>query len=518
MAPNAFGVVPCAAQLKGGGMGMTVLIAAAAFLCAAGDASEAPTEVSVADYGALGDGRTDDTAAFQAALDAVAPRAGVVRIPPVGGGRGYVLTRTVTVPRGVTLMGAPAGFGTNVCAAFPLPEEHIVGVKIFARPAPDQYEGPTQRPLFRLEPGCAVRGLWILYDEQPLPSDEEFQDPGSPFYYPDFETARRRFIPDHVKPYGPTFYGEAAVNTVIEDIICDRCVDFVYFRTAGKCHFNRLTCHGYRRGFALEEARDVLHLTNFEWVPNGGPMSPGGPRFDERTYSWAYGVIVSQPDNVGIHLGAVDGYSFHDVTCFGVHTGLRLGYSEDFPLYNPVRGENAEPLTPGGGPWGDVNGLKIDQCVIGVHLVWPTHLTNRIANCLLFTGYDDGADFETAAPSEKRIARQGAFVVAPTYGKDQNTGYVATLMASNTIIASFQDSGRFGPAAADAFHANGRAILLGGDVFLELTGLQINPPYHAQTLFERGPAARYGLVRARGVIAGFKPMDDVVLPLGDVEP
>ena len=60
-----------------------------------------PETVSVRDFGAKGDGRTDDTAAFQKALDAVAKGGGTVQA-----GRGsFYFAGHLNVPRGVTLEG-----------------------------------------------------------------------------------------------------------------------------------------------------------------------------------------------------------------------------------------------------------------------------------------------------------------------------------------------------------------------------------------------------------------------------
>ena len=178
--------------------------------------------VSVIDYGAVGDGKHDDTRAFQSAIDVLKGTGGTILVPPVSQGKGYVLTDTIYLTSGVVLIGSLAGFGNNGAWFFPVPENFVKGAKIFAR------QKTMNRPLFQMDLGSTVRGFYILYDEQPVPSDEEFQDPQSPYYYASFEEARKNFIKDHVKAYGPTFYLPWGNNCVIEDIIADGYYDFFF--------------------------------------------------------------------------------------------------------------------------------------------------------------------------------------------------------------------------------------------------------------------------------------------------
>ena len=63
------------------------------------------TSSDVLDFGAKGDAVTDDTAAFQEALDLASTRGQVVAVPA---GQ-YRLDRTLSIPEGVTLEGVWKG-------------------------------------------------------------------------------------------------------------------------------------------------------------------------------------------------------------------------------------------------------------------------------------------------------------------------------------------------------------------------------------------------------------------------
>ena len=477
-----------------------------------------PDSVSVRDYGARGDAAHDDTDAFLRAVAAVAGSGGVVRVPPTGPGKGYVLTRTVRIPAGVALVGSPAGLANNAWAAFPTPEKIVVGAKILARPAPEQYTGSKKLPLFDLPGGATVRGLWIFYDRQPWPTDEEFADPKSPYHYASFDEARRRFVSDHVKPCGPTFY-VTGPNVVIEDIVCDRYYDFFVQPRSAKTFVDRICLYGYRRGFVYVDCLDVNRLSRVHLVPNVGPACPGKVG-QGRTYSWIYGIVVSSPDSVGVQVGRSDGYVFTDLMFFGVHTALRLGASREFPIRNPVSGVDAyeDPATKdrkgfataytAQGPWGVVDGLMADQCVIGVHLVWPTPLTNRMTNVAVHTAFADGTSFPSAGTESKAIARQGAVVVEPTHVVANGIGIAPVLMLTNLSVGSFSDPERFHMAASSAGQCNGRVFLIGGDVTIEATNVQINSPYDEAMTVAFGPAAKQASVRLRGLVRTGRPVGD----------
>ncbi|MBM3494277.1 MAG: hypothetical protein FJX72_08155 [Armatimonadetes bacterium] len=480
--------------------------------------------VSVRDFGARGDALHDDTQAFARAIAAVSGSGGVVRVPSVGPGKGYVLTRTLRVPAGVAIVGAEAGFANNAWAAFPVPEKLIVGSKILARPVADQYSGPKKVPLFDLPGGSTVRGLWIFYDRQPWPSDEEFADPKSPFHYASFEEARDRFVREHVKPCGPTFH-VTGPNVVIEDIVCDRYYDFFVQSRSAKTFVDRISLYGYRRGFVYLECLDVNRLSRVHLVPSVGPACPG-KALPGKTYSWIYGIVVSSPDCVGVQVGRSDGYVFRDLMFFGVHTALRLGASREFPVHDPVTGTDAYEDPPTNvrqgfsmpyvaqGPWGVVTELMADQCAVGIHLVWPTPLTNRMSNVTIHTAFTDGRTFGAAGPSGSTIGRQAAILVEPTHVVANGIGIVPTLMISNLSVGSFSDPDRFARAAADARQCGGRVFMIGGDVAIEVTNAQINSPYTDETTWIASPQAARASLRIRGLVRTGAPMPDLDVRYG----
>ena len=107
-------------------------------------------QVNVVDYGALGDGRTDNTAAFQRAIDALTASGGKVLIP-VGQ---FLVKGSVTIKDGVTL----AGLNETSLAPGPLKGSVIL--------ATGGRDDEAAMPLFVMESSTAVRGLTIFYPDQ----------------------------------------------------------------------------------------------------------------------------------------------------------------------------------------------------------------------------------------------------------------------------------------------------------------------------------------------------------------
>ena len=128
-----------------------VILAVSAMLSANADDMRRSSDsiFPVTDYGAKGDGATDDTAAIQKAITAAAKLGGVVALPA-----GKFLVRgSLNVPAGVTVR------GVNERPLYIAPQ---VGTIILATGGRDDEQAPS---LFELKSG-AVEGLTIYYPEQ----------------------------------------------------------------------------------------------------------------------------------------------------------------------------------------------------------------------------------------------------------------------------------------------------------------------------------------------------------------
>lgn len=469
-----------------------------------GESLELAGIVSVTDFGAVGDGKHDDTEAFQSAIDSLANTGGTVLVPSVGDGKGYVLTGTIYVKTGVAIIGSIAGFTNNAEGAFPFPENSVKGAKILAR------QEQMNKPLFQMERGSTARGFYIFYDEQPRPTDEEFQDKNSPYYYPSFEAAKTNFIKDHVMAYGPTFYLPWGTNCVIEDIIADGYYVFFFLKNGARVRLNRIFLYGYNRGFVIQESYDVNVISDIMLIPGFGPHAPNMPESSNKKWSWMYSIISSQPNNVGIHMGLSDGYSFNNLLFHCVNTAIRFGASEDYPIYNPVDNTYWVNKESARGPWGHMSDIMDDGSVIGLHFVWPTTMTNRISNLQIHTVHDDGVDFSASHGTGdlNDVAKQALIVVEPTYSKENNISFIPSILISNFTGCSFNNPWYF-PNTAMASEANGRVFLIGGDISMEFFGFILMAPYSNEDyMFASSSTAGDVSIRIRGYLRDSHPFPD----------
>lgn len=118
-------------------------------------------QYSVLDFGAKGDGQTDDTAAFQKAMDTAAKSEGGEVYVPRGS---YFFAGHLTVPNGVTLRGiwesVPAHPGIRDRG---LPKPGVGGTTFLVTESRGQEDGPA---FLTLNHNSTLKGVVIYYPEQ----------------------------------------------------------------------------------------------------------------------------------------------------------------------------------------------------------------------------------------------------------------------------------------------------------------------------------------------------------------
>jgi hypothetical protein len=121
-----------------------------------------PDSFSVMSFGAKGDGKTDDTAAFQKALDAATKAGGCLVSAPRGN---YFFAGHLNVPNAVTLKGVwesvPAHVGIRD-QGFPKPTDD--GTTLLVTEGKDSEDG---LPFITLNNNSTLKGVVIYYPEQP---------------------------------------------------------------------------------------------------------------------------------------------------------------------------------------------------------------------------------------------------------------------------------------------------------------------------------------------------------------
>lgn len=140
---------------------MTALaIAAFVFAAAAEPAIPVDSEWNVSEFGAVADGETDNTAAFQKAMDAAgAANGGMVFVPT---GR-YSFDGSLTVPKDVALRGVSAYVPAHAGIRDKSPEKPEFGTVLMPRGGAGAEEGP---PFILLQTNSALQGLTVFYPDQ----------------------------------------------------------------------------------------------------------------------------------------------------------------------------------------------------------------------------------------------------------------------------------------------------------------------------------------------------------------
>lgn len=144
----------------GGGLLASASAAAQANLGRKGSSPKAPAFVlNVVDFGAMADGKVDDTHAFQAAMDECARQGGGLVRVPVGT---YLIKSHLLIPSDVTLEGTSSWAGGRIRKRGSQSVDPSGSVLLAIEGAGD----PKGTPFIRMSQASTLKGLSVFYPEQ----------------------------------------------------------------------------------------------------------------------------------------------------------------------------------------------------------------------------------------------------------------------------------------------------------------------------------------------------------------
>jgi hypothetical protein len=137
-------------KVAGGVLAGSSLLGASRSAAAPGTEVSRTGELNVLDFGAIGNGKADNTSAFQRALDAASGMGGVVRVPP---GQ-FRFDGTIAIPKGTTLEGSWRG------PHYPDPHK---GTMLLVYSGHDKEDA---EPFATLDRESTIKGVSFYYPEQ----------------------------------------------------------------------------------------------------------------------------------------------------------------------------------------------------------------------------------------------------------------------------------------------------------------------------------------------------------------
>lgn len=184
--------------------------------------------LDVATFGGIADGKTDNTVAFQRALDEAGKTGNVVDAPA---GQ-YAFKGSLTIPEGVTLQGIWPGPHTS---------QILKGTTFFPLGGRDQENG---EPFINLKTGSTLKGVTIFYPEQKV---------------------------EDIRPYPWTIQGRGQHYNVIDVTIANAYngIDCGTFHNEGHHLRNILMC-AVNKGVFIDYTTDIgrienVHIHNVYW-------------------------------------------------------------------------------------------------------------------------------------------------------------------------------------------------------------------------------------------------------------
>ena len=254
----------------------------------AGDAAPpAAMALNVRDFGAVGDAKTDDTAAFQKALDQCTKAGGGIVFAPRGN---YRIATHLTVPDDVTLQGVFTA---------PTAWTQMKGTTLLAEEGKGKEDGP---PFILLGRNGTIKGLTVFY-----PGQEE----------------------KNIQPYPWCVAGSGADNASIIDVLLVnpyKAVDFAT-RNSGRHYIRNLYGQPLRIGITVDKCYDIGRIENVHFWPFWG--WDGKPAIQEFMTKNAVSFIFGRTDWEYVFntfsLGYKIGYQFiqtKDGSCNGNFLGI----------------------------------------------------------------------------------------------------------------------------------------------------------------------------------------------------
>jgi hypothetical protein len=233
---------------------------------------------NVRDFGAKGDGATDDTAAFQQALDAAAKAGGGTVFAPRGN---YFFAGHLSVPNAVTLRGiwesVPAHNGLRD-AGLPKPTDD--GTTFLVTEGAGHEDGPA---FLTLNNNCTVKGVVIYYPKQ-KPDD----------------------VPD-AYPWAIAMRGKNPAVLAVELLNPFNGID----ATKNERHLIRdVQGQPLRRGVLVDSIYDIGRIENVHFNP-WWSLKP-------RLFKW------QQENGEAFLIGRSDWQYMFNTFCFGYHVGYRF--------------------------------------------------------------------------------------------------------------------------------------------------------------------------------------------------
>ncbi|KAL5502665.1 hypothetical protein EMCRGX_G009473 [Ephydatia muelleri] len=192
--------------------------------------SDGYSVLNVMDYGAVGDGVTDNIDAFQDALNA-AVNGGTVYVPP--GQFAFKANTTITVPRGVSLLGSYRSVPSHAVDGGSKPD---VGSVLL----PYGGQGSDEGCFLQLSEDSTVSGFTVYYPSQP---------------------------PDQIPQPYPWTFCLSGNNPTLTDVECLNCWNAIYAVLAHRHYIARIQGQPINTGIYVDQIYDIGRIEDVHWNP-----------------------------------------------------------------------------------------------------------------------------------------------------------------------------------------------------------------------------------------------------------